>query len=285
MIDPRKGIRMPLDDDAHALIARIDELIAADRLEDALEVVEDTLSAPPDDLREEELAQIEFEQLALLFELGDPSRLLAAVRQYDVTDPAAALFEVRAHLLRWDVETAKTRLRELRADTEGEAGLDADRLELEAVIDDLEGRYEESDRKLRRANKKAPEEHPLPVRLDPAEAQAVLERALAELPENVRASLQNLIVEIVPMPRIEPIRESGVTSPWILGLYTGFSALERDATAPDPLPPRVQIYQRNLERTCADLDEMQEELRVTLLHEIGHHLGFDEDGVAGLGLE
>lgn len=276
---------MPLEDSPHPLITRIDELIAGDRLDEALELVEDTLSAPPDDLPDEELAQVEFEQLALLFELGDPTRLLAAVKQYDPADPAAALFEVRAHLLRWDVERAKARLRGLRLATEGEAGLEADRLELEALIDDLEGRFEESDRKLRRAHLKAPDEHPLPVRLDPDQAHGLLERTLAELPQEVRSGMQNLIVELVPMPRVEPIRESGVTSPWILGLYTGHSALERDATAPDPLPPRVQIYQRNLERTCADLDEIQEELRVTLLHEIGHHLGFDEDGVAALGLE
>jgi predicted Zn-dependent protease with MMP-like domain len=276
---------MPLEDDAHPLLARIDELIATDRLDEALELVEETLSAPPDDLLDDELAQIEFEQLALLFELGEPQRLLAAVQQYDPEDPAAALFEVRAHLLRWDVERAKARLRELREITEREAGLDADRLELEALIDDLEGRFEESDRKLRRANRRAPDEHPLPVRLEPEQAHALLERALAELPPHIHAHLENLIVELVPMPRIEPIRESGVTSPWILGLYTGHSALERDATAPDPLPPRVQIYQRNLERTCADLDDLREELRTTLLHEIGHHLGFDEDGVAGLGLE
>ena len=87
------------------------------------------------------------------------------------------------------------------------------------------------------------------------------------------------------MPRIEAPHEDGVTSPWILGLYTGHSALERDVSAPDALPPRVQIYQRNLERTCSEVAEIEEELRVTLLHEVGHHLGFDEDGVAALGLE
>lgn len=280
-----KGFPMPAEDDQHPLLRKFETLMAADRLSEALALAVDTIAEPPADLREEDLAVFEFEQLSILFELGDGTTLLECLAPYDPEDAAVALFEVRAHLLRWDLERAKSRLKEIEPDVDNDPGMEADRLELEAVIDDLEGRYDASDQKLQRAFELAPDDHPLPPRLDFEEASALLERTLDELPAEIRAGLQNLIIELVPMPRIEAPQEAGVTSPWILGLYTGLSALERDAVHVDPLPPRVEIYQRNLERSCANKEDMEEELRITLLHEVGHHLGFDEDGVAALGLE
>ena len=51
------------------------------------------------------------------------------------------------------------------------------------------------------------------------------------------------------------------------------------------LPPTVYLFQRNLERVCGDREQLVEEIRVTLFHELGHALGFDEEGVARMGLE
>ena len=47
---------------------------------------------------------------------------------------------------------------------------------------------------------------------------------------------------------------------------------------------RIRIFKHNLERFTADHDSLVEELRITLLHEIGHHLGWDEDDLAARGL-
>jgi len=50
------------------------------------------------------------------------------------------------------------------------------------------------------------------------------------------------------------------------------------------LPPIIYLFQRNLERACEDESELTEQVRITLYHEIGHFLGFDEDGVDAMGL-
>ena len=50
------------------------------------------------------------------------------------------------------------------------------------------------------------------------------------------------------------------------------------------LPDRVVVFQRSIERIATDREHLAEELRVTVLHEIGHHFGFDEDGVDAMGL-
>ena len=50
------------------------------------------------------------------------------------------------------------------------------------------------------------------------------------------------------------------------------------------LPDRITLFAGPLTRSCASRDELEEEIRITVLHELGHHLGFDEGGLDDLGL-
>ena len=75
------------------------------------------------------------------------------------------------------------------------------------------------------------------------------------------------------------------TPPDMLGLFVGASELDRATYDSNSLPPRIFLFQRNIERASRDARELVSETRITLFHEIGHMLGFDEAGVAALGLE
>jgi len=75
------------------------------------------------------------------------------------------------------------------------------------------------------------------------------------------------------------------TPPTCSGLFAGTSELERSEYETGALPPRIFLFQRNLERACRTHADLLEQIRVTLYHEVGHMLGFDERGVAELGLE
>lgn len=59
----------------------------------------------------------------------------------------------------------------------------------------------------------------------------------------------------------------------LMGLYEGATALE----AGEGFPERVVIYKESHERACESWDELVEEVRRTILHEVGHHFGMDED--------
>ena len=71
--------------------------------------------------------------------------------------------------------------------------------------------------------------------------------------------------------------------PELLGLYDGLPLTEADSGWSFVLPNRILIFQGPLQRWCADRDELEEEIAVTVVHEIAHHFGIDDDRLHELG--
>jgi len=181
----------------------------------------------------------------------------------------------------WETETAREKLE--RAGADGDSPFVLAKL---ALVADLAGDFGRADRLLRDAQRLDAQNFPLPPRLSECEMEAVLRSAIEGLPEAFRRALDHVAVLVEPMPRRElcgdDLRE---TPPDILGLFTGASLAERAEGEGFDLPPTIHVFQRNVERTCTDRAELAEQIRVTLYHELGHYLGFDEEGVADMGLE
>jgi predicted Zn-dependent protease with MMP-like domain len=96
--------------------------------------------------------------------------------------------------------------------------------------------------------------------------------ALDSLPEEVASALENVAVVV---------EEEDPESPRILGSFSGYT---RGETAPSgALPAKVVIYRRPLEAAFPDPAELQRQIRITVLHEVAHYLGFDEDRIHDLG--
>ncbi len=129
------------------------------------------------------------------------------------------------------------------------------------------------------AHRLAPELFALPARLTDEEVDGVIRSAIAALPPVLRKAVDETVIEVCNLPKPHPD-----VDPLSMGLYHGMSRIERDLEV-SGLPPRILIYRLNIERFAADRETAIDELRITLLHEVGHHLGFDEKGVADLGLE
>ena len=111
---------------------------------------------------------------------------------------------------------------------------------------------------------------------DSAEKEA--EWALAALPADIRAKLGNILITLEARPT--PADEDDD----LLGLFTGWTYGE-ELEEQDPLPPSVRLFIENLRREADDNPRrFREEVRTTLLHEIGHYLGLDEDGLDALGI-
>jgi predicted Zn-dependent protease with MMP-like domain len=99
--------------------------------------------------------------------------------------------------------------------------------------------------------------------------------ALDELPPHIAEALQNVAVVV---------EDENPEDPDLLGLYHGVPLPERGDMA-GALPDRISIYRIPLEESFPDPDELREEIRITVLHELGHYFGLDEDRLAELGYD
>lgn len=97
--------------------------------------------------------------------------------------------------------------------------------------------------------------------------------ALDEVPEMFREALDSVAVVV---------EEENRDDPDIYGLYHGVPLTDPEARHGQP-PPRIAVYMRPLAADFPDRDELIEEIRITVLHEVGHHLGLDEDRLDELG--
>jgi predicted Zn-dependent protease with MMP-like domain len=71
--------------------------------------------------------------------------------------------------------------------------------------------------------------------------------------------------------------------PDLLGLYEGVPLTERDGYGLMDLPDRVTVYRLPLCEQCADRDELIDEIQITVIHEVAHHFGIDDDRLEELG--
>jgi predicted Zn-dependent protease with MMP-like domain len=122
------------------------------------------------------------------------------------------------------------------------------------------------------------------MRLSDEEFELVVEEAIASIPEGFERYLEDLVVDIEDMPDEITCREVGMRDPrGLLGLYRGVPLTRRYVEAPYRYPERIVIYQRNIERICRTREQMIDQIRKTVLHEIGHHFGLSERQLRELG--
>ena len=103
----------------------------------------------------------------------------------------------------------------------------------------------------------------------------VVRSALDALPPEIAAGLENVAVVV---------EDENADDPDLYGLFDGVPLTEGGPDAGD-LPNRIAIYRLPLEADFPDEDELREEIRITVLHELGHYFGLDEDRLAELGYE
>lgn len=147
------------------------------------------------------------------------------------------------------------------------------------------GRGARADRCFAEAQELDPDGAPVPLSITPDETEAVVARVAEQLPPPLQAAFEEVPVVIQDLPSLELIKGSGgEVHPDTLGLYTGAHLQERSYLWSDGLPATIYLYRRNLERFARSREELEREIGTTLLHELGHHLGYDEDDLERMGL-
>lgn len=112
--------------------------------------------------------------------------------------------------------------------------------------------------------------------LDPAHFESIVGDSLDEVPERLMAMLDNVVFLVEAEPPAD--------EPDLLGLYDGVPLTERGSGwGLGNLPDRITLFQGPLTRMCDDLDDLREEIAVTVVHEIAHHFGIDDESLHELG--
>lgn len=254
------------------------EALEAGELESALELADEL--AP--DLREGWILRA-----TVLLELGHADAAREAIARAEAlgegrADGDLAWVHAELDLCEWCIEEARDGFERI-ADAERTPAV----LGRLSLCWEILGDLLRADALLLEARDLDPEGWPLPVRLSTEEFERAVDAAVERLPEPFRAALADTRILLEAVPSIELVDPSAPTEtpPDLLGLFVGASALERGDDESLVLPPTIHLFQRNLERASGDHGQLLEEIQTTLYHEIGHLLGFDEGGVAELGLE
>lgn len=109
------------------------------------------------------------------------------------------------------------------------------------------------------------------------EFEQLVEDALDTIPDELIALIDNCLVIIEP--------DAPEDDPDLLGLYDGIPLTERDSSYVMVLPDRIFIYQKPTLRICDTLDDVVDEVHITVVHEIAHHFGISDRRLHELGYD
>jgi predicted Zn-dependent protease with MMP-like domain len=112
----------------------------------------------------------------------------------------------------------------------------------------------------------------------------LLDQAIHELPEEFRQKLENVAIIVEDYPSEDLLERMEVPEDETLfGLYEGVPLTERGHFEAPLHPDRILIFQGAIEDACDSPEEVKEELKITLVHEIAHFFGIDDDYLEEIG--
>ncbi|MBM4059828.1 MAG: hypothetical protein FJ265_01860 [Planctomycetes bacterium] len=264
-----------------AVVVRIEAMLEEERYEDALAAID------------EAVAKGEGNQLDLNFLAGDAhlavgnaveaERRFRAVLAQDPDCASSRCWFAMALYLQWrfaEAERAAAAARELP---------DAipDSHVVQGLLLERRGDFAAADACFDLAAATAPEKYPKPHRFTRAEFDREVRKAARKLPRQFRQCLHRVPVVVQDLPHESLVADGGKAdlAPDILGLFDGVSLPETAELAGlQTRPNTIYLFQRNLERLAQDEADLVEQIRITLWHELGHYLGFEEEDMDDLGL-
>jgi predicted Zn-dependent protease with MMP-like domain len=121
------------------------------------------------------------------------------------------------------------------------------------------------------------------VEISRREFEQLVTRALRRLPRKFRDRLENIAVVVEDWANDDTLDEMGIEPPDTLyGLYRGTDLTRRDTAYGNVLPDVIAIYQGPIQEDCESVEEMEELVRDTVVHEVGHYFGLDDERLAEL---
>jgi predicted Zn-dependent protease with MMP-like domain len=122
------------------------------------------------------------------------------------------------------------------------------------------------------------------VKLAAEEFDSVVRRGIDRLPEEIRQHLDNMMITVRIRPSKGILEEVGLRKgDTLLGLFQGVPLVHRSVTSPPLYPDTIYLFQEPLEQLCNSVEELEEQIEITLVHEVAHFVGMTEERLAELG--
>jgi predicted Zn-dependent protease with MMP-like domain len=112
----------------------------------------------------------------------------------------------------------------------------------------------------------------------------IVAQAIARIPWEFRRHLDNVLISVQAQPSRELLAELGFSpEEELFGYFSGVPLTERNPADPPLYPDTIYIFQEPLEACCRSREELIDEIEITVVHEIAHFMGFDDDELEALG--
>ena len=124
------------------------------------------------------------------------------------------------------------------------------------------------------------------MKLSKAEFDRIVRKAIRRIPIEIRQHLDNILISVRRRPSKDLLTELGMPADeLLLGIFEGTALPERSVTEPPLYPNTILQFQEPLQEICDNLAELEEQIEITVAHEIAHYLGLSDDELAKLGYD
>ena len=121
-------------------------------------------------------------------------------------------------------------------------------------------------------------------RLSEEEFDKIVRRSIRRIPREIRRHLDNVLISVQRRPSKRLLRELGLPpGDTLLGFFEGVPLTEQSVTSPPLFPATIFLYQEPLEDVASTMEDLEREIEITVVHEVAHFVGIDEERLIELG--
>ena len=122
------------------------------------------------------------------------------------------------------------------------------------------------------------------MNLSRKEFDRIVKQAIRRIPEEIRSRLEHILITVQRRPSPELLAEMDIPpDETIFGIFQGTPLVDRSAMEPPLYPDTIILFQEPLLELCRSVEELEEEIEITVVHEVAHFFGFSEEDLAKLG--
>ena len=124
------------------------------------------------------------------------------------------------------------------------------------------------------------------MKVSEKEFDRLVKKAIRRIPEEIRQHLDNILVSVQRSASREMLEDLDMDpAEPLLGVYRGVPLTERSVLSPPEFSDTIILFQEPLEEMCDTMEELEEEIEITVVHEIAHAVGIGEGRLAELGYD